>query len=170
MFATCSDALPPAAHDSPSARVFLVSSFLPCGAEIFINVALLPADGHEHTRAHSTTVVRDDGMVPLWLHFFVMDTGIGIPADRMDRLFKSFSQIDVATTRTYGGTGLGLAISLRLVECMSGIMWVESECTADRHGSTFHFIIQVGSGRTRKVGGPKQAAYQAAAALLCYFV
>jgi signal transduction histidine kinase/CheY-like chemotaxis protein len=73
------------------------------------------------------------------LHFSVRDTGIGIPSDRMDRLFQSFSQVDASTTRRYGGTGLGLAISKRLSEMMGGTMWVESEPGA---GSTFHFTIR----------------------------
>ncbi len=72
------------------------------------------------------------------LQFSVRDTGIGIPADRLDRLFRNFSQVDVSTTRHYGGTGLGLAISKRLVELMRGKMWVESVL---QQGSTFHFTL-----------------------------
>ena len=72
------------------------------------------------------------------VHFAVRDTGIGIPKDRFDRLFKVFSQVDVSTTRRYGGTGLGLAISKRLSELMGGRIWAESE---PGKGSTFHFTI-----------------------------
>ncbi len=60
------------------------------------------------------------------IQFAVRDTGIGIPPDRIDRLFKPFSQVDASTTRQYGGTGLGLAIGKQLSEMMGGRMWVES--------------------------------------------
>lgn len=78
------------------------------------------------------------------LHFSVRDTGIGIPADRMDRLFKSFSQVDTSITRKYGGTGLGLAISQRLCEMMGGKIWVESEGIPGK-GTTFHFTLRAES-------------------------
>ncbi len=75
---------------------------------------------------------------PHELTFTVRDTGIGIPADRLDRLFQSFSQVDASTTRRYGGTGLGLAISQRLARLMGGTITVRSEPGA---GSEFSFTI-----------------------------
>lgn len=73
------------------------------------------------------------------LQFTVRDTGIGIPAEKLDTIFDKFSQADASITRKYGGTGLGLTISRRLAELMNGQMWVESEFGK---GSTFAFTAQ----------------------------
>ncbi|HVU15315.1 MAG TPA: response regulator [Candidatus Didemnitutus sp.] len=84
----------------------------------------------------SVSSTKTDG--GLEVQIAVRDTGIGIPADRRDRLFQPFSQVDSSTTRKFGGSGLGLAISRRLAEAMGGRMWVESE---EGRGSTFSFTF-----------------------------
>lgn len=79
------------------------------------------------------------------LLFSIKDTGIGIPASRIDRLFKTFSQVDASTTRNYGGTGLGLAICKRLVEMMRGRIWAESRGeVAGNYPSDWNISSKVG--------------------------
>jgi CheY-like chemotaxis protein/anti-sigma regulatory factor (Ser/Thr protein kinase) len=75
------------------------------------------------------------------LHFAIRDTGIGIPADKLDLVFEPFTQVDGSTTRKFGGTGLGLTIVRRLVEKFDGRVWIESEIDK---GTTFHFTARFG--------------------------
>jgi PAS domain S-box-containing protein len=103
----------------------------------------LLSNGVKFTEAGEVVVVADaeaTGADSHRLRLSVRDTGIGIPPDRMDRLFTSFSQLDASTTRRFGGTGLGLAISKRLVELMGGTISVESE---QGSGSTFRITVPV---------------------------
>jgi CheY-like chemotaxis protein/HPt (histidine-containing phosphotransfer) domain-containing protein len=76
---------------------------------------------------------------PWWeVHISVRDTGMGIPPEKLHRLFQSFSQVDNSISRQYGGTGLGLAISKGLAELMAGRLWVDSVAG---QGSTFHLVL-----------------------------
>ncbi len=86
---------------------------------------------------HGSVKVRVGGDEKM-LRISIQDTGIGIPADKIDRLFKAFSQADSSTTRRFGGTGLGLAICAKLVETMGGELQVESE-----EGSGSRFFLEV---------------------------
>jgi two-component system, sensor histidine kinase and response regulator len=82
------------------------------------------------------------------LRFTVSDTGVGIPKDKHESIFDSFSQADTSTTRKYGGTGLGLTISTRLVAMMGGKIWVESE---PGRGSKFQFTVRLGAGDAQEI-------------------
>jgi signal transduction histidine kinase len=81
------------------------------------------------------SVMLGDGRL---LRYSVADTGIGIPADKIDSLFTEFKQTDATIASEYGGTGLGLSITKKFVEMHGGRIWVESE---PGRGSTFSFEI-----------------------------
>ncbi len=103
--------------------------------EVFVDVTV-PADGP----------VGEGRAGLVGLQVAVRDTGIGIPPDRMDRLFRPFSQVDASTTRIYGGTGLGLVISRRLAQALGGDLRADSE---PGRGTTFTFtsVMQIGPER-----------------------
>jgi CheY-like chemotaxis protein len=81
------------------------------------------------------------------IQFMVKDSGIGIPANKQQEIFESFTQADVNTTRKYGGTGLGLAITKKLVNLFHGELQLESE---EGRGSTFHFTLKLAINENRK--------------------
>ena len=125
---------------------------------LFGNAIKFTESGHVSFRIKmlSAPLVNGQSPQPLLLHFSVQDTGIGITADKLSRLFKAFMQADVSTARTHGGTGLGLAISKRLVELMGGKMWAES---VPGQGSAFHLtaVFQAEPQAARELRLPRLA-------------
>ena len=105
----------------------------------------------------------DDAGGPVKLTAAVRDTGPGIPADRMDRVFRSFAQVDSSTTRVYGGTGLGLAISRRLAHAMGGDLTVTSEVGV---GSTFTLTVWLTGFPAGELVRPDDGALHGASALI----
>ncbi len=101
------------------------------------NAVKFTAAGEIFVNVNAESITADQ----VRLHVSVSDTGIGIPADKLDQIFHPFEQAEASTTRRFGGTGLGLAISRQLVEMMHGRLWVESE---PGRGSTFHFTAEYG--------------------------
>ncbi|HZK82035.1 MAG TPA: response regulator, partial [Humisphaera sp.] len=120
------------------------------------NAIKFTAKGEVIVRVSPSRAAGSQTGAPAMVRFTISDTGGGIPAERMHRLFKSFSQVDSSVTRQYGGTGLGLAISKQLVELMGGEIGAES--TVGK-GSTFWFTIRLtplssGSGAVANVTPP----------------
>jgi len=112
---------------------------------------------------HVTASVLHLGAQRCMLRVAVRDTGIGIPADRLDRLFQPFSQVDPSITRRHGGTGLGPAISRKLVELMGGEIWVDS---VPDQGSTFHFTALLETVRTEASAPDRTSPFAGRRALI----
>ncbi|CUS15016.1 unnamed protein product [Tuber aestivum] len=112
-----------------------ITRFRQCVINLIGNAVKFTQAGHILVTTEAQKLPNSE----LWrVEVAVHDTGIGIPENARDRLFRAFSQVDTSTRRTYGGTGLGLAISKKLAEMMGGNIWFESEEGA---GSTFHLTI-----------------------------
>ena len=127
-------------HILPEVPLLLVGDYERLG-QIVINIMSngikFTPSGEVVLRVENQSIHEDEVM----LHFWISDSGIGIPRERLDKIFHPFEQVDATTTRKFGGTGLGLAIASSLVEMMGGKIWVDSEVGK---GSVFHFSAHFG--------------------------
>ena len=121
--------------------------------QIIIN---LVGNGLKFTQTGGVTIkveVAEQNENDFILHFEIQDSGIGIPLEKQDKIFSSFTQADASTSRVFGGTGLGLSITKQLVKLMGGKIWVESE---KNQGATFHFTIKAQYGNVEKSSNAQQ--------------
>jgi CheY-like chemotaxis protein len=123
------------------------------------NALKFTASGEIVVRAGAASQDAND----MEIHFSVRDTGIGIPPEKLARIFEPFTQADASTTRKYGGSGLGLTVSLRLVEMMGGRLWAESE---PGRGSCFHFTARLGVSKKPRAAPPGERSLQDVPVLL----
>jgi signal transduction histidine kinase/ActR/RegA family two-component response regulator len=142
-----------ASHVSPEAPLQIVADPIRL-RQVLVNLVV---NALKFTATGEVAISVDPGTGPdgkAALCFSVRDTGIGIPHDKQDKLFRAFEQADSSTTRQYGGTGLGLAISASLVRLMGGRIWLES---TQGKGATFYFTIAYeaaeGSGSLASLSG-----------------
>jgi signal transduction histidine kinase/PleD family two-component response regulator len=141
-----SDLVASKAHEKGLEYVAMIHPEVPsllCGdpgrlRQILINLVVNATKFTEKGEVVVKVTLEDENTAHATIRFSVIDTGIGVPKDRTDRLFQSFSQVDSSTTRKYGGTGLGLAISKQLAEMMGGQIGVVSE---EGKGSEFWFTV-----------------------------
>jgi len=115
--------------------------------QIIINLA---GNGIKFTQTGGVTIkaeVDEQNEDDFVIHFSIQDSGIGIPLEKQDAVFNTFTQADTSTARKFGGTGLGLSITRQLVELMDGRIWIESGNT---QGTTFHFTVRVERGNAEQ--------------------
>ena len=148
------------AHDKNLELTLRIMDDVPCCLEgdpgrlrqILFNLSGNAVKFTEEGEVGVTVSLEKETHTDVLIRFDVSDTGIGIPENRMNRLFKSFSQVDESTTRKYGGSGLGLAISKELAEMMGGAIGIRSN---QDQGTTFWFSAQFGKQRPGlKESGP----------------